>query len=174
MDYTSKSLYNNNISYKHTKQPKLLTMNRQLESNMITKRFYLDFIEDKTTPNLVKKFMSKLHLDDYIDCYFCSYDSNLTTDRPTFYNELILLDINLPNGKYFPVIKDFINTSSYYSMYRAGNKADDEDNYKTISNKELLDMVPTNISGIIKNLLDEEEELYTEYIIPAHKKPNTN
>jgi len=119
----------------------------------IYKTNYDCYLNDKTNPKLLKKFMIEHDDDEWsFDCYFITLFNPLST----YYDELVLIDID---DGYAPVFNTDISTSSGYAAWRcdyADYGCDDDDTTDNeIKLRELIKLVnPTLRNKFLKTLLD--------------------
>ena len=98
----------------------------------------------------IKNFIKTLNEEDYVECY----SIGLFNKCPTEYDDLWLIDIN--DDGFAPYVRQNINTSSRYSMWKCGICGDEQCDVMTLEN--ICDIVgPIFRKGLKKVLLEYKE-----------------
>lgn len=111
--------------------------------------FYNEYLRSNAHPycnNAIDKL--KEDYDDIVIDYFAlSFKGN----HEYTYSELWLIDINLPNNKYFPIFINEINSSSPYAMMRSTMVPDEIE--KEITKSNIMDLITDKVKKeILENL----------------------
>ena len=111
---------------------------------IINKEFYENFIKDKVTKNLQKKFEELLEDedDDFIEYFRVAVEN--PEDRAWEYSTLWFFDLNLEKG-YLPVYIAGVNSKSIFAMSCCGMDRDDDDEeseHNTFTLEKLLEYAP--------------------------------
>lgn len=111
--------------------------------------FYDEYLRNQAHPfcnNTIDSLKNQ-----YDDICIDYYSLTLKGNYEYTYNELWLLDINLPGNKYFPIFINEINTSSPYAMMRSTMITDEIE--KEVTKDHIMDLITDKVKKeILVNL----------------------
>ena len=123
-------------------------------SGNIDKDFYENYIKNELSKSAQKKMNIEFVDDESYIPYYSTYINNPTKFLSSnTYSVLFLFDINLPNGKYLPVVIDYINTSSCLAMVMSEMNNDDDGEEQELNLDGVLEFIPNEFTEIFKKRL---------------------
>ena len=118
---------------------------------VLVKEDFNQFLRSEAVQEVID-FVENIDEDEYIYSYTLAFPG----ERECLYDEFWFIPNN--EGKYLPVLATDINSSSRYSMWRCGNRCnedeeEDEESSRNVNKDDLLEMVPTEYRKSLNQLL---------------------